>query len=150
MRPSTIATIFAGYLAALPAVGHHSEAGYDTESVAAFEGTVTHYGWRNPHVYITVEATNESGEIVEWLVETGATPIMARSGWTPQSLSPGEVISVRGHPDKRAGKYGVIGVHPVQEGLHGLLIQAKHPEQLSNLPAACGRRRSLLYHVLLQ
>ncbi|NNC63600.1 MAG: hypothetical protein HKN84_02340 [Gammaproteobacteria bacterium] len=108
MRSSIIIPIAAGALAALPAIGHHSEAGYDSESVAAFEGTVTHYGWRNPHVYITVEATAESGETVEWLVETGATPIMARSGWTPQSLAPGDVVSVRGHPDKRAGKYGVI------------------------------------------
>lgn len=108
LRKSAITTIVAGALAALPAIGHHSEAGYDSESVAAFEGTVTHYGWRNPHVYITVEATDESGETVEWLVETGATPIMARSGWTPQSLASGDVVSVRGHPDKRAGKYGVI------------------------------------------
>ena len=108
MRLSVVLPTAAGLLAGLPATGHHSEAGYDSESVAAFEGTVTHYGWRNPHVYITVEATDESGETVEWLVETGATPIMARSGWTPQSLAPGDVISVRGHPDKRAGKHGVI------------------------------------------
>jgi len=101
-------TLVAAVLASLPAAGHHSEAGYDSNTVAAFEGTVTGYGWRNPHVYITVAAANESGETVEWLVETGATPIMARSGWTPQSLAPGDVVSVRGHPDKRAGKYGVI------------------------------------------
>ena len=108
MRSLAIITILAAAFAALPAVGHHSEAGYDAESVAAFEGTVTHYGWRNPHVYITVEETDASGETVEWLVETGATPIMARSGWTPQSLEPGDAISVRGHPDKRPGKFGVI------------------------------------------
>ena len=108
MRLFAILAIPAGSLVAWPAVGHHSEAGYDSSSVAAFEGTVTQYGWRNPHVYITVEATDESGEAIIWLVETGATPIMARSGWTPQSLAPGDVVSVRGHPDKRPGKYGVI------------------------------------------
>jgi hypothetical protein len=108
LRPSAIVALVAAALASLPAAGHHSEAGYDSNTVAAFEGTVTAYGWRNPHVYITVAAANESGETVEWLVETGATPIMARSGWTPQSLAPGDVVSVRGHPDKRTGKYGVI------------------------------------------
>ena len=108
MRSLVIIAFVAGAFVAIPAIGHHSEAGYDSESVAAFEGTVTHYGWRNPHVYITVEATDASGETVEWLVETGATPIMARSGWTPQSLTRGDVVSVRGHPDKRPGKYGVI------------------------------------------
>ncbi|MDH3420405.1 MAG: DUF6152 family protein, partial [Gammaproteobacteria bacterium] len=65
MRLSVVLPTAAGLLAGLPAAGHHSEAGYDANSVAAFEGTVTHYGWRNPHVYITVEATDESGEIVE-------------------------------------------------------------------------------------
>ncbi len=98
----------AGALASLPATAHHSEAGYDANSVAAFEGVVTEYGWRNPHVYVTVESVNAAGETVEWLVETGATPIMARSGWTPDSLEPGDIVAVRGHPDKRAGYYGVI------------------------------------------
>lgn len=108
MRLSVILAIFGGLLITISASGHHSEAGYDSDTVAAFEGMVTHFGWRNPHVYITVESTADSGETVEWLVETGATPIMARSGWTPQSFSVGDVISVRGHPDKRPGKYGVI------------------------------------------
>ena len=71
MRPSITFAIAASSLAGLPAVGHHSEAGYDAESVAAFEGTVTHYGWRNPHVYVTVEATTRverSGD--RYLLET--------------------------------------------------------------------------------
>jgi hypothetical protein len=100
--------VLASALASFTATAHHSEAGYDSTSVAAFEGVVTEYGWRNPHVYITVDVTNEAGETVEWLVETGATPIMARSGWTRESLSPGDVIAVRGHPDKRSGHHGVI------------------------------------------
>ena len=31
---------------------HHSNAGIDTESVMALEGTVTEFVWRNPHVYV--------------------------------------------------------------------------------------------------
>lgn len=108
MRVSVLIIVASGALAGLPALGHHSEAAYDSDTIAAFEGTVTRYGWRNPHVYINVESTNEAGERVEWLVETGATPIMVRSGWTARSLAPGDVISVRGHPDKRPGKHGVI------------------------------------------
>ena len=37
-----------------PARGHHSEAGFDTDAVVAFQGTVTDFNWRNPHVYIDV------------------------------------------------------------------------------------------------
>ncbi len=97
--------IYAGIIAvtfvgASPAPGHHSDAGFDTDAVVAFRGTVTEFSWRNPHVYINVETTDESGERVEWEVETGATPIMARSGWTRESLTPGEAITVRGHPER--------------------------------------------------
>ena len=87
-----------------PASGHHSEAGFDTDAVVAFEGTVSRYSWRNPHVYIYVAGTDAAGETVEWEVETGATPIMIRSGWTRDSLEPGEVISVRAHPERVAGR----------------------------------------------
>jgi hypothetical protein len=101
-------TVALGACIALPAPAHHSEAAYDAETVAAFEGTVTRYGWRNPHVYIGVSVAEGSGEPGEWLVETGATPIMVRSGWTPESLLPGDVVTVRAHPDKEPGRLRAI------------------------------------------
>ena len=47
------------------ALAHHSDAGYDQERVIGFEGTVTRYLWRNPHVTVYVETRNEAGELVE-------------------------------------------------------------------------------------
>jgi len=88
----------------LPAWGHHSEAGFVTDAVVAFQGTVVEFNWRNPHVYIDVESTDAAGDVVQWVVETGATPIMRRSGWTPDSLQPGDVISGRGHPERGTGR----------------------------------------------
>lgn len=81
-------------------LAHHSEAAYDAESVAAFQGTVTEFAWRNPHAYIMVERVNDDGTTTEWRVETGATPLLVRSGWTSESLVPGDRISVRGSPAK--------------------------------------------------
>jgi hypothetical protein len=81
-----------------PAWGHHSEAGFDVEAVIVFEGTVTDVAWRNPHVYFTVAASGSAGEPVVWEVETGAIPLLARSGWNRDSLRPGDRITVRGHP----------------------------------------------------
>ncbi len=83
------------------ALAHHSDAGYDQERVIGFEGTVTRYLWRNPHVTVYVETRNEAGELVEWGVETGSTPIMTRSGWSRDLFAPGDVVSVRGHPDRQ-------------------------------------------------
>ena len=68
------------------AFAHHSETGYDADSVAAFQGTVTEFAWRNPHAYIIVETENPDGTRTEWRVETGATPLLIRSGWTPEAF----------------------------------------------------------------
>ena len=44
---------------------HHSDAGLDVDSILAFEGTVTEFGFRNPHVYVDME-TMQSGEPVSY------------------------------------------------------------------------------------
>ena len=85
---------------AASAFAHHSALIFDRDSVVAFEGTVTHYGWANPHVYIHVETTDDTGETVEWELETDATPILTRSGWSSDSLAPGDRVLVRANPDK--------------------------------------------------
>lgn len=83
---------------------HHSEAGFDVETVVAFQGAVSKVAWRNPHVYFTVETVVESGGTVEWEVETGGIPLLERSGWHRDSLKPGERITVRGHPAREPGR----------------------------------------------
>ena len=55
------AALAATLVIASPLAAHHSDAGMDMESIVAFEGTVTEFAWRNPHVYVVVE-TEQSGE----------------------------------------------------------------------------------------
>ena len=58
------------FFSASPVLAHHSEAGFDTDRVVAFVGTVIEYSWRNPHVYIDVEDPNSlNGEMI-WEIET--------------------------------------------------------------------------------
>jgi hypothetical protein len=79
---------------------HHSDAGYNRETIVVLEAEVLRYVFRNPHVTVFVEAEDESGNMVEWEIETGSTPIMQRSGWTEEPLSPGDRITVRAHPER--------------------------------------------------
>ncbi len=83
-----------------PASGHHSASIFNTDSVVAFEGTVSRFSWTNPHVYIYVETRNDAGGIVEWEIETDATPILTRSGWTSDSFVSGDQVTVRANPDR--------------------------------------------------
>ncbi|MBD07292.1 MAG: hypothetical protein CMD70_01065 [Gammaproteobacteria bacterium] len=87
-----------------PSYGHHSATIFDRTAVSVFYGTVTSFTWTNPHVYIYVETETADGELVEWEVETDATPILTRSGWTSESLTPGDQVLVRAYPDKRTDK----------------------------------------------
>jgi|MEHZ01.4.fsa_nt_MEHZ011232007.1_2 hypothetical protein len=105
-RYLTIATLCTN---ASIAAAHHSEAAYNHDVTTAFDGVVTEIGWRNPHVYVFVETTGENGEEVLWKLETGSTPVMARSGWTRDSLVVGDFISVLTHPEIRTeNKVGIL------------------------------------------
>jgi len=104
-------------LAAVSAHAHHSALIFDRDSVVAFEGTVTQFGWANPHVYIHVATDDGSGGTLEWELETDATPILTRSGWSRDSLAPGERVLVRANPDKNpARKHALLVSITKQDG----------------------------------
>lgn len=114
LRCSVHLAVIAAVCVAHLAAAHHSNAGFDMERVVAFDGTVLSFEWTNPHVYLTVR---DSAGVV-WLVESDATPVMVRSGWSRESFAPGDDVSVRLNPDRRAGR------------AHGLLLSVEGPEGL--------------------
>ena len=108
MTMTKCATVCAATLVvAAPVFGHHSDAGVDTESVVAIEGTVREFAWRNPHVYVVVE-TEQSGEPVEWELQMGAVGGLSRRGWTRNTLSPGDHVTVRASPAMDERPYGIL------------------------------------------
>ena len=83
-----------------PGATHHSYIRIDRNVIVAFEATVVDFDWRNPHVYFRIATDAENGELVEWEIESGSTPILAHSGWSADSLKPGDVIQLRMHPEQ--------------------------------------------------
>jgi len=103
---------------------HHSDASYDRETVVAFEGQVVRYIWRNPHVQLYVETENDAGERIEWEVETGSTPIMMRSGWSRDLVSPGDTVFVRLHPERGSGRArAILNVLETTDGRQWMQIE---------------------------
>lgn len=90
------------------ALGHHSDAGVDMDTLATFEGTVSEYHWRNPHVYFTVSTTDEGGQPTEWELQMPSTMTMTRMGWTPASLATGDRVTVWTHPADSGRPYGIL------------------------------------------
>ena len=77
---------------------HHSTARYDLKQQITVTGRVTRFDWTNPHVYVFVEQTTDSGQKVVWEIEGGPPSIMHRWGWSKDSLHGGETITVTGSP----------------------------------------------------
>ncbi len=93
---------------ALPVFAHHSDAGVDMAEVVEFDGTVTSYHWRNPHVYFTVVAPSANGEEVEWELQMPSTMTMTRMGWGRDTLVPGDKLRVYTHVASDGRPYGII------------------------------------------
>ena len=80
MRSTCAVVIAALALVAPQSWAHHSRAAFDLTSTVNVQGTVSDYVWANPHVYLSVEARDNSGQLVEWLVEADPTPFLAALG----------------------------------------------------------------------
>jgi len=85
-------------------LAHHSHSTLDREDVRVLTGTVTKYGWQMPHVFLKVMAPNREGMIVEYSIEMGNPPSMARQGWGKDTLKEGDVITWQGAHDKNKNR----------------------------------------------
>ena len=90
---------------------HHSFAAFDMEKTATLSGTVKEFQWLNPHSWIQMIVTDESGNAVEWSIEMSSPSSLSRQGWKPKTLKPGDKISVIMHPlrDSRPGGSFISG-----------------------------------------
>ena len=86
---------------AMPATGHHAfSAEFDAESPVLLRGKVTRVEWINPHAWVHLDAVQEDGSTVAWMVEGGTPNTLLRRGINKNSLQPGTEIVVRGYQSK--------------------------------------------------
>ena len=98
-RPLTLAVAFAALaLVHVEARSHHSASSYDQRTEVSIEGTIVRYEWTNPHVYLWIEEQTDNGERVTWEIEGQPPSILRRLGWTADSVSEGERVTVKANP----------------------------------------------------
>ena len=87
------------------ALAHHSFAMFDQSTTVTLEGAVKEFRWTNPHVFIEMLVKNESGAEEQWSIEMTSPEHLARAGWRPATLKPGDAIT--------------LSIHPMRDGIKG-------------------------------
>ena len=59
-------------------------------------GVVKKVEWSNPHIWYFVDVKDETGKVTTWGFSGGAPGMLARRGFTKNTLKPGDVVTVRG------------------------------------------------------
>ena len=89
-------------------LAHHGSASFDTEKEITLKGTVTEWLWANPHCFLKFDATDDTGTVRSWTVETSNPPDMAIRGWRRTSFKVGDHVTVTLQPFKNGSPVGRI------------------------------------------
>lgn len=94
----TITGLTIALLSSHSALAHHAfTAQYDINKPVMLEGVVVKVEWLNPHAYFYIDVLDEeSGEVTTWACELGSPVSLQRQGWSRNSLTLGEFLSVEG------------------------------------------------------
>jgi hypothetical protein len=91
---------------ALAASAHHSFAAFfDNQKSVSVQGKVTQFHFANPHGIIAIEVTNPDGTKTLWKGETNSPSMMARRGWTKESIKVGDTVTIDGWPARDNAPY---------------------------------------------
>ena len=89
----------------LTSFSHHSVFGrFDQDASMEIEGRVTEVLWRNPHVYVIVEARDQNDERVIWELETNTASRLLRSGIQSDAIKVGDQVKAAGWPPTTAAR----------------------------------------------
>jgi hypothetical protein len=110
-------SLFSLFLAALPALAHHSfSAEYDQSKPIKVTGVVTKVEWLNPHIWFYVDAKDENGKVTNWAFSGGAPGQLMRRGVTHDRIQPGMMVVVEGFQAKDASNNGWGGKVTFEDG----------------------------------
>jgi hypothetical protein len=110
-RKRAAVLVVAGLLLGVPSLwAHHGLAAFDTKHTVRMQGTVTKFEWINPHAYIYADLTDENGKVANWKLEMGSLGMLTRfGGWTPDTVKPGDKVTVQGFRAKDGSPYMSLG-----------------------------------------
>ncbi|HYK81162.1 MAG TPA: DUF6152 family protein [Micropepsaceae bacterium] len=103
----TLGLIFSAAILA-PAAAHHSFAMFDSDKTVTMKGTVKELEWTNPHSWLRIMVADQTGKQVQWGLEMGPPARQIQRGWKPDSLKPGDPVTVNIHPLRDGSRGGQL------------------------------------------
>jgi hypothetical protein len=119
--------VAAAILLAPLAQAHHSNSAFYVTKVITIKGVVKEFKWANPHVWVIVTVDDGKGNKVDWKAEGRPPGILARAGWTPKILQPGETVTIDLSPAKDDTASGLIARVTKEDGT--ILANAPPPTE---------------------
>lgn len=90
------------------AVAHHARSAYSEED-KIMEGVVVSFTWRNPHVQLAFDVTDESGTTETWRGELSAVTSMIAAGLNRNTFRPGDAVRVEARTANSGEPFAVLG-----------------------------------------
>ena len=91
----------AALASAAPVLAHHSFSMFATDKTVALKGVVKEFEWTNPHSWLHMKVTTPEGAVQNWAFEMASpAQLSARGGLKPDTLKPGDEVTVQMHPMK--------------------------------------------------
>jgi hypothetical protein len=102
-------TALAAFAVVAPAAAHHSFAMFDADKTVSITGTVKEFEWTNPHAWLRVMVQDQTaGKPLQWALEMGSPSQQAGRGWKPDSVKPGDKVTITLHPLKDGSRGGQL------------------------------------------
>jgi Family of unknown function (DUF6152) len=98
------------------AFAHHSFAMFDMSKKVTINGTVTSFEWTNPHCYIEVDVTDDSGAVKHWSIELGSPSILQQAGWKFATLKKGDKPTLVINPLRNGQAGGFLSLMTMPDG----------------------------------
>jgi hypothetical protein len=87
---------------------HHSSSLYEPTKQLTLKGTVTQWVWTNPHCFLKFDATDDTGAVQHWAIETQNPTDMSSKGFSRTSFKLNDVVTVTFRPARNGQPVGII------------------------------------------
>ncbi len=94
-----LAIVLSLFVVSVPMFAHHGTAAYDLSKTVTIKGKVTRFNFINPHAQVYFDVAGDKGA-EQWQAELTSPNHLIRTGWSKDTLKPGDDVTITGYRTK--------------------------------------------------